>query len=550
MLTRCFYALALISFLGAQSAAERQVRILATASTQAAILPLEPYSISPSNRGWAKLASAIAAERNNAAEKNNAASTLLIDCGDTLQGSPLAFLHMAYIHSKERPDSPNPLIRIMNSLGYKAFVPSAHDFAFGLDYLKSAERQAQFPFIAANVTDASGNLLFKPFAKTAVDGVTVAILGLVAPSAPNILDVNVQTGLRVRDAVETAKEWIPKLRGAEKADLVIVVAHTSAEGPHVVPNEGNTAFLLAEQAPGIDAVIAAQGLQQMATWHKGVPIVQPSPLGQSIASITFRMQRQGSGWLAQPSSPVNIPLDPQSPQHPMVLQATEQARYDEDAYLNTPTAQLGVDLDGRWSTIEPTPLVQLLHDAQLRATGAQLSAAPSPGAHIYIPKGPTSVRQFFALAPHENSVARIRITGAQLRAYLEHAAKYFNYSYLPDLLNPTIPLADYDMVGGCSYSLDISRRPGKRVADLKFNGRPVTDGQEFTMAISTYRLAGGGGYMDAIGFKGQPEMISQKTLRYLLLEQAISRPAISISAPTVWRTVPFLDRERVLAVYK
>jgi hypothetical protein len=70
------------------------------------------------------------------------------------------------------------------------------------------------------------------------------------------------------------------------------------------------------------------------------------------------------------------------------------------------------------------------------------------------------------------------------------------------------------------------------------------------MAISTYRLAGGGGYMDAIGFKGQPEMTSQETLRNLLLEQAISKPAISISAPTVWRTVPFLDRERVLAAYK
>jgi 2',3'-cyclic-nucleotide 2'-phosphodiesterase/3'-nucleotidase len=160
------------------------------------------------------------------------------------------------------------------------------------------------------------------------------------------------------------------------------------------------------------------------------------------------------------------------------------------------------------------------------------------------------VRQFFALAPHENRVARIRITGAQLRAYLEHAAKYFNYSYLPDLINQTVPLADYDMISGCSYALDISRRPGKRVADLKFNGRPVADGQTFTMAISTYRLAGGGGYMDAIGFKGQPEMTSQETLRNLLLEQAISRPAISISAPTMWRTVPFLDRERVLAAYK
>jgi 2',3'-cyclic-nucleotide 2'-phosphodiesterase/3'-nucleotidase len=147
-------------------------------------------------------------------------------------------------------------------------------------------------------------------------------------------------------------------------------------------------------------------------------------------------------------------------------------------------------------------------------------------------------------------VASIRITGTQLRAYLEHTARYFKLSPLPGLLNRSVPLADYDMVGGCGYSLDISRPIGKRVASLTFDGSPVRADQVFTMAISTYRLAGGGGYMDAIGFKGQPEMVSRDTLRNLLMEHVLSMATLHISPPGTWRTIPYLDRERVEAAYR
>jgi 2',3'-cyclic-nucleotide 2'-phosphodiesterase/3'-nucleotidase len=195
--------------------------------------------------------------------------------------------------------------------------------------------------------------------------------------------------------------------------------------------------------------------------------------------------------VAQSDAPVVISLDTASPLDPQTLQTTESLRLETENYLNTFATQLNTNLDGRWSTVEPTPLVQLLHDIQRKATGAQLSATSSPGTHIYIPKGPTSVRQFYALAPHENRIARVRVTGAQLRTYLEHSAKYFNYSHQPELIDRTIPLADYDMISGCTYALDISRPLGKRVANLKFEGMPVEDDQVFTMAISTYRLAGG-----------------------------------------------------------
>jgi 2',3'-cyclic-nucleotide 2'-phosphodiesterase/3'-nucleotidase len=160
------------------------------------------------------------------------------------------------------------------------------------------------------------------------------------------------------------------------------------------------------------------------------------------------------------------------------------------------------------------------------------------------------VRQFYALAPHENRVAKIRVTGAQLRTYLEHAATYFNYSHLPELINRSVRLEDYDVLDGCSYALDISKPPGKRVAALKYGGKPVEDAQTFTMAISSARLAGEGGYMDAIGFAGRAEAITGETLRNLLLEHVLASPTLDINVNGDWRTIPFLDRNRVLGAYR
>ncbi|MDR0499410.1 MAG: bifunctional metallophosphatase/5'-nucleotidase [Holophagales bacterium] len=542
MLFRTLCTLISISFfsaLSAQGGREQKLQILATANTHASVLPIDPYSLTPTNSGWAKLVSAINAEKR----KNTA--TLLVDCGDALQGTPLA-----YVQNKIRNNSSNPVISIMNNLGYLAMVPGCHEFDLGLTALKAYEKQARFPFIAANVMDSTGKPIFTPFAKTTMEGVTIAFLGLFVPTSPNYFNLQNTPPLIFRDIAETANEWVPKLRDTEKADLVIAIIHTGSEAPRMVPNDKNIAILLAEKAVGIDAIIASQSHQELSTRHNGIPIVQPSPYGQSIASITFTLQRQGKQYVAKSDVPAIIPLNPESPLDPRTLQITESLRLETENYLNTFATHLNTNLDGRWSTVEPTPLIQLLHDIQRKATGAQLSAISSPGAHIFIPKGPTSVRQFYALAPHENRIARIHITGAQLRTYLEHAAKYFNYSHLPELIDRAVSLADYDMISGCSYALDISRPLGKRVVNLKFEGRPVQNDQLFTMAISTYRLTGGGGYMDAIEFKGKADMISRETLRNLLLTHVLATTSLNISPTSNWRTIPSLERERVVAAHR
>jgi 2',3'-cyclic-nucleotide 2'-phosphodiesterase/3'-nucleotidase len=238
--------------------------------------------------------------------------------------------------------------------------------------------------------------------------------------------------------------------------------------------------------------------------------------------------------------------DDQTASDPEVLRLTADLQAATDRYLDTGATNLLVDLDSRWSRMEDTALMQLIHQVQRQATGAQLSAAACPGPKLYIPKGPTSVRQFYALMPYENHLARIRVTGDQLKRYLEQGARHYARSWDPELYNRDIPFYNFDMVDGVSYALDLGQPVGSRVLNLSYRGKPVSPEQTFTMAVSTYRLEGGGGYMAAIGFMGAPELITKASQRNLLLEYVLGHASLNPAPTNTWRTIPYLDRERVL----
>jgi 2',3'-cyclic-nucleotide 2'-phosphodiesterase/3'-nucleotidase len=137
-----------------------------------------------------------------------------------------------------------------------------------------------------------------------------------------------------------------------------------------------------------------------------------------------------------------------------------------------------------------------------------------------------------------------------LKRYLEHGARHYTRSWEPELYNRDVPYYNFDMVDGVAYSLDLGKPVGERVRNLTYQGQPVKPEQTFTLVLSTYRLRGGGGYMAAIGFTGTPEMITAASQRNLILEYVLGRPSLNPTTTNSWRTVPYLDRERVLNLAK
>jgi 2',3'-cyclic-nucleotide 2'-phosphodiesterase/3'-nucleotidase len=387
-----------------------------------------------------------------------------------------------------------------------------------------------------------GRRVFTPYVKLDVGGVQVAILGLAA-AAPRSEGPD---SLVFQDPVAAARTFVPLLRGQEKVDMVIVALHGGL-GKEPCGDLENQARCLA-QVPGIDLILAGRSRQLVCTEANGVPILQAGARGQALGVGEFLFHRDRKGrWEPQSHSIRLQQPGPETASDAQVLELTAPLRAAADTYLNTMATNLATDLDGRFARMEDTALMHLLHTVARQASGAQVTALAGPGARIFIPRGLTSVRQFYALCPGDARICRIRVSGRQLRAYLEHAARFYNFSHNPELFNRAMDPGDFDSLDGCTYVLDISRPAGMRVTDLKVQGQPVKDDQTFTLGLLSSRLAGAGGYLEAMGWTGQPEFQSAAPFRNQLLEYVMSRPSLAPVADDHWRIVPSLDRERVLA---
>jgi 2',3'-cyclic-nucleotide 2'-phosphodiesterase/3'-nucleotidase len=536
MLRRLCIVLGLLLALPVLGAQDLKLQVLSTTDMHGHVMPEDTFSLQARNQGWARLAPLIQARR---AQNPN---TLLIDSGDTLQGEPIN-----YVRHTLRRDLPDPSAAVMNYLGYQAMAVGNHEYNFGLPILREVEAQCRFPWLSANtVSTKDGQPAFKPYTVITVAGVKVGVLGFTTPGVPKWEEPANYAGLRFEDIVASARTWVPLLRNREKVDVVLVAMHSGLGSATGASGDENAALRLAEQVPGIDALLTGHTHRPIQTTHKGIPIVQAECYGRSLAVVELGLTKREGRWTVVSREASLLKPAEDGPLDPEVLALTADLRKETNAYLDTPTANLAVDLDCRFARMEDTAVMQLILEGMRKASGAQLAAAACFDTKVFIPKGPTSVRQWYALLPYENRIARIRLSGAQLKAYLEHAASYYNNPALPELYSGRIWGYDFDMVLGVSYALDLMKPFGSRVTDLRFEGQPVKADQSFTMAITTYRLRGGGGYLEAIGWKGEPEVITPQLHRNLLLEQVLKEGTVTATPRQHWRTIPYLDRERVL----
>jgi len=186
---------------------------------------------------------------------------LLLDSGDTIQGTPLE-----YFHNKRHNTPPDPMMLSMNALHYDAMAVGNHEYNFGLKVLEKARSEAQFPWLSANTYDkGTARTHYKPYIVKEVSGVRVGVLGLTTPGIPNWENVPNYAGLEFHETVSEAGKWVTVLRNTEKVDLVVIAMHMGLEedlrtgqiNPSQVPNE-NAAITIVRRVPGVDIILMGQ----------------------------------------------------------------------------------------------------------------------------------------------------------------------------------------------------------------------------------------------------------------------------------------------------
>src|SRR6266550_5179793 len=419
---------------------------------------------------------------------------VLVDAGDLLQGNPFATF---FGHYDKR--QPHPIVDAMNALQYDVVTPGNHDFDFGVDFLRRAAAQATYRYVSANVEDSSGAALFPKTVILPRGAVKVGITGFTTPGTMLWDRAQLAAGhVRVRRIAGAAPSALARLEG-EGADLKVVVIHSGfGESSYDTAGVGaeNDAAALAAVNPKPDVVIVGHTHREMRdTVINGVHFVQPKNWVQSLAVVHVSLARDSTRrYRVTAVRPELIPLGNVA-ESPRFTQRLTTAHEAARLWAGTALGSAGPGFDARYTRVQDTPLLDFINEVQRRRAGAQLSAAAAFDIQPGLPEGEVHQRDVSGIYPYENTLRAVRISGQQLREYLEHSARYFR-TYEPGqpIINDSVAGYNYDVVSGVVYNVDLSRPAGQRIRGLAYEGRIVQPTDSFTMAVNSYRQAGGGGY--------------------------------------------------------
>ncbi|MEO3770987.1 5'-nucleotidase C-terminal domain-containing protein [Micromonospora sp. B9E7] len=502
--------------------------------------------------GVAKLATLI----NQIRRERRGKATLVLDAGDTIQGTPLATYY-----AKQEPitatGEKHPMARAMNVIDYDAVTLGNHEFNYGLPLLDLWIRQLGFPALAANAVNAkTGKPAFLPYVIKKVSlgfaapTLRVGILGLTNPGVAIWDKGNVEGKLRFDDMIATAAKWVPVMR-ARGADLVLISAHggdsgTSSYGPEL-PNE-NPVALIAQQVPGIDAILFGHAhnevVERFVTNERTgaqVLLSEPSKWGQRLTRMDFTLTRERGRWAITKKAATMLNTNTVV-EDPKVLAAVRAQHQKTVAYVNQVVARSTVELSAAESRYKDTPILDFINHVQTEVVGAALAgttyadlpvlsiAAPFSRTAVF-PAGDVKIRDVAGLYVYDNTLEAVVLSGAEVRAYLEYSAKYFR-TLAPgtpvdpeQLSDPAVPDYNYDVFSGVDYDIDISKPVGQRITRLVLTGTdtPVADGAQFVVAVNNYRRSGGGNFP---GIVKTQVYNAQQEIRQLLIDWAQARGTI------------------------
>jgi len=534
----CSFRLILAALWCSLGAGARQVTVtvLATTDLHGNLYPVDYFTGQPAPRGLAKIASLIQAVRT---ENPN---TLLVDGGDTIQGTPLESVYQHFVTTGRlpltltflaEPFRQDPMMLVMNQLGYRAMVLGNHEFNFGLANLERARADARFPWLSANTVVEPGSKVkpFDPYIVETLSGVKVAVIGITTPAIPSWDPPEHYQGYRFLPEKEAAEAALSEVRRTERPDLVVLGIHDG------VTRE------FAASLRGVDAVVFGHTHQQMEGERiGGVLLVQPKNWGLSLARLDFVLSSLPDGTLKVTEKRSRLlPVTENTPADSEILRLARPYHEMTERYLNTPIAESPVALDGRLGRIEDSPLLDAVQTVQMHYGQADVSFTAMFNPNVRVREGPVTVRQIAALYIYENQLYALEGDGKMVKDALENAARYF--LSCPDpacshgpLIRRNFPGFNYDMAQGVEYEIDLTKPEGQRVVNLRFQGQPLRPDQRLRIAVNSYRAGGSGGYSMFRGAKILWK--SAQEIRDLIIDYYTAHKRLPVRADGNWRILP------------
>ena len=493
---------------------------------------------------------------------------ILLDAGDILQGQPVV-----YYYNFERTNEKHIVAQVMNYMKYDAGTIGNHDIEPGHNVYDKIKKEFNFPWLAANAVNVkTGKPYFPPYKILKKGGIKIAVLGLITPGIPMWLPKNIWSNIDFKDMIKTAKKWVKIIKEKEKPDLLIGLFHSGIDYTYENQNVAtyrneNASELVAKQVPAFDVVFVGHD-------HQGWNYKLKNDFGKDVLIL-------GGINAARTVAVANISISLKDKNKKIITgELIDIKKYKPDSafvkhfkknfsdvkkYTGKKIGTFTKTITTRDSFFGNSSFVDLVQKIQLEITGADISFASPLSFNAEIKKGDVFVRDMFNLYKYENLLYTIKMTGKEIKNYLEYSYdKWFNqmkdendhllkfkfddkgqiiYSHNhPSLYNSYY---NFSSAAGIIYTVDVRKPVGERIFIKSFSDGGVFKlDKEYKVAVNSYRGNGGGGHL-VYGAQIPKNKLSNriisstdKDLRYYIMKWIEKEKIITPEKSGNWKIIP------------
>lgn len=446
-----------------------------------------------------------------AAEFPHDGNTLILDGGDTIQGSPMTnYYHRLSCEEQQASvSSPlhgtNPFAAAMNLAGYQYVTLGNHDFNNGIgalaDYLDNLNAQC----LCCNIRDKARALPIRPYAiHTLENGLRVGLIGACTHFVTVWEKKETLDQLEIEPPVPAIARVYDEVKA--QSDVTVLLYHGGFEcdlqtRKPLTTLEENQACLICDT---FDFDLVLTGHQHIAVAgqrYGNSYVVQPAYRAPHVCAITLTVRENGekeiqSSLIPSASRPMPDGLDLVSP-----LENRVQNWLDTKIGSLSQPLPSGDHLD---MAVNGCLLTNFVNAMQRRLTGAQIATCALANEYKGIPKDVT-VRDIVSAYIYTNTMIVLRLSRNTLKAYMERSAEYFdhdeagNLCVSPAFMRPKISHYNYDHFSGVDYVIDTTKPHGERITSIRIDGHEMAADETVTVCINTYRNSGTGGYGMLLG---------------------------------------------------
>lgn len=456
----------------------------------------------------------------------------------------------------------------------------------------------KFPQVLANVYSVrSRQPLFAPYTivtrqlkAKGPDGKDVIVpirVGFIAFTPPAILawDKRFLDGKVYTEGVkETAEKFVPEMR-AKGAELVVVISHGGLDNSPYSPTMENGSYYLS-QVKGVDAMLIGHshqifpnatstvpqfnlpGVDKVKGTVNGVPTVMANFWGKHLGVINLSLNYDGAKWIVDPAKTTVQARSTQNadktfvaadPSIAPLIDAEHQATIQ---YVKTPIGSTDFRMTSYFADVGEPGAIEIVNQAQasyvsdyIKANLPQYASLPvlsvsAPfksgfgGGNDFtdVAQGALAINNAADLYLYPNTIYAVKVTGLDIKAWLETAAKRFNQ--IDPALTAVQPLVsgfpgyNFDMFTSpdIGYEIDVTQAVGSRIRNLQYKGVAINAAQEFIIATNNYRASGGGSFPGLDGSKtiyAAPDTNRDVLIAYIKQAKTLTR--VANGADRSWR---------------